>query len=285
MTRRALLLAALSVAPLGPFGLRAAAGPLRAAAGPLRAAAGPLRAPGLDDPGLPICRGGLRATLAAGAPAEAAEADYLEKLGLLEGHLLVGRRLLEANESRLAVPHFGHPIRELYTWLEPRLAAHRAPGFEAELEAMEAYAEGGGHGTGGRFAPAWASLQPKLAAAKAAVPPAMRDSPRFMLNHVAMMAYDVAGDYGESIERGRIVNIVEYHDSMGFLMYAAATAAAQRTRGGPAAPAWQEAEAVLEDLRKVAYPELLPSSRPATSVSGVRSRYDRIRAIAERVAA
>jgi hypothetical protein len=72
---------------------------------------------------------------------------------------------------------------------------------------------------------------------------------------------------------------------MGFLMYAAATAAAQRTRGGPAAPAWQEAEAVLEDLRKVAYPELLPSSRPATSVSGVRSRYDRIRAIAERVAA
>ena len=49
-----------------------------------------------------------------------------------------------------------------------------------------------------------------------------------MLEHVAMMVYDVASDYGESIERGRIVNIVEYHDSMGFLTYAAGVATAQR---------------------------------------------------------
>lgn len=266
MTRRSLLLAALSAAAFGP-----------ALAAPPRPAPA-----GLD---LPICRGGLRGATAVAAPGEAQEADYLEKLGLLEGHLLVGRRLLDANESRLAVPHFGHPIRELYTWLEPRIAARRAPGFERELEAMEAYAEGGGRGTGGAFAAAWEQLGPKLAAAKAAVPPALRDSPRFMLHHLAMMAYDVASDYGESIERGRIVNIVEYHDSMGFLMYAAATAAAQEGRGGAAAPAFAEAGAVLEDLRRVAYPELLPSSRPASSVSGVRARYDRIRAIAERVPA
>jgi hypothetical protein len=252
----------------------------------VRAFAGPVAAVPPGD--IPICRGGLRPVAdvpqrEATTPA-AREADYLEKLGLLEGHLLVGRRLLEAGQSRLAVPHFGHPIRELYTWLEPRLAAHRAPGFERELEIMENWAERGNTGTDGRFAEAWNALAPKLAAAKNAVPPALREDPRFMLEHVALMAYDVASDYGESIERGRIVNIVEYHDSMGFLMYAAATAAEGRARGRAAAE-WAEAEAVLDDLRSKVYPELLPYSRPSASVSSVRARYDRIRAIAARAQA
>ena len=257
----------------------------------VRALAGPVD-PALDPAlwgDLPICRGGLQRIADvpqrdASTPV-AREADYLEKLGLLEGHLMVGRRLLEAKQARLAVPHFGHPIRELYTFLEPRLAAHRAPGFERELEVMEDWAERGNTGTGGAFADAWTALAPKLAAAKASIAPGLRADPRFMLEHVALMAYDVASDYGESIERGRIVNIVEYHDSMGFLLYAQATAAEQRAQGGRAGAEWAEAETVLEELRSKVYPELLPSSRPPASVSSVRGRYDQIRAIAARAQA
>ena len=239
-------------------------------------------------PDAPICRGGLRRVAElqerdSSTPA-AVDADYLEKLGLLEGHLLIGRQLLEAGQSRLAVPHFGHPIRELYTWLEPRMERRRVAGFEAELQVMEAWAEGGNTGTGGRFDAAWQGLAPKLAAAKAAIAPALKASPRFMLGHVAMMVYDVASDYGESIERGRIVNVVEYHDSMGFLAYAANAAKAGRA-GGRAEAEWTEAEAILEDLRRIAYPELLPPGRVPASVSSVRSRSNRIQAIAERVQA
>jgi hypothetical protein len=237
---------------------------------------------------VPICRGGLRPIAEvpqrdASTP-EAADADFLEKMGLLEGHLIIGRKLLEAGQARLAVPHFGHPIRELYTWLEPRLAARHAPGFERELEVMEAWAEGGNTGTHGRFAEAWASLAPKLLAAKRAIDPGRLASARFMLGHVAMMVYDVASDYGESIERGRIVNVVEYHDSMGFLAYAAQTVAEQRATGRATAE-WTEAAEILEDLRKTAYPDLLPPSRVPTSVSSVRSRSDRIQAIAARAVA
>ena len=47
----------------------------------------------------------------------------------------------------------------------------------------------------------------------------------------------------------------------------------------------REAEAVLEDLRSKVYPDLLPASRPPASVSAVRARYDRIRAIAARAQA
>ena len=42
---------------------------------------------------------------------------------------------------------------------------------------------------------------------------------------------------------------------------------------------------VLEELRAKVYPDLLPYSRPASSVSAVRARYDRIRSIAARVQA
>ncbi len=237
---------------------------------------------------VPICRGGLRRIAdvpqrEAATPVEA-EAQYLEMLGILEGHLLVGRRLLEAGQSRLAVPHFGHPIRELYTWLEPRIAQRGTPQFEAELNVMEDWAEGGNAGIGGRFATAWTALQPKLAAARQAVPAQLRDSPRFMLEHVAMIVFDVSSDYGESVERGRIVNVVEYHDSMGYLMYATALAAQERGLGR-ATPQWVEAATLLEELRDKVYPELLPPSRPPMSISGVRSRYDRLRAIAGQVPA
>lgn len=233
------------------------------------------------DGEVPICRGGRRAV--AGESPDA-EADYLEKLGLLQGHLLVGYRLLEANQSRLAIPHFGHPIRELYTWLEPRLAARSAPQFERELEVMEDWAEGGNNGTGGRFAEAWRALQPKLAAARQAVPQPLRASPKFMLNHVAMIVFDVSSDYGESVERGRIVNIVEFHDSMGYLMYAADTAAAERA-AGRAPEAWAEVAGLIAELQEKVYPDLLPGSRPPMSISSVRSRYGRIREIADRTAA
>lgn len=264
MNRRSFLLAS-------PVALGSAGAAWRAIAAPPRAAI----------PDMPICRTRVATE---GNLSGDPDFDYLERLGLLEGHLLVGRRLLEANQSRLAVPHFGHPIRELYTWLEPRIARRGVPQFERELDAMEAFAEAGGTGTGGTFGPAWTSLQPKLTAAKNAVPASRRDSPRFMLEHVAMMVYDVSSDYGESIERGRIVNIVEYHDSMGFLMYSAAVAAEQEKRG-PSAAEWREAAAVIEELRAKVYPELLPSSRPPASISSVRGRYDQIRAIAARAIA
>ena len=117
------------------------------------------------------------------------------------------------------------------------------------------------------------------------IPVALRNNPRFMLEHVALMVIDVASDYGESIERGRIVNVVEYHDSSGFLSYAAQTAARERAKGGPAQSSWTEAAAAIEEIRARVYPELLPPSRLPASISWVRARSETIRGIAARVPA
>lgn len=40
--------------------------------------------------------------------------DFLFRLGMLEGHLIIGHDLLRARHNALALPHFGHPVRELY---------------------------------------------------------------------------------------------------------------------------------------------------------------------------
>ena len=267
-SRRALLTLALSAPALSAVG----------------AGASPTRPAMPDD--IPICRGGfIQRVDGLTARTADAEADFLEKLGLMEGHLMIGRRLMEGNETRLAIPHFGHPVRELYGWLEPRLAIRGVAQFERELDAMERLAARGVAGTGGEFATAWNIAMPRLRAAQNAVPASMRNDPRFMMEHVAMMVFDVASDYGESIERGRIVNIVEYHDSAGFLAYSAQTAATERAKGGAAQASWTDIAASIEEIRARVYPDLLPPSRLPASISWVRARSETIRGIANRTPA
>lgn len=55
------------------------------------------------------------------------DTDFLFRLGMLEGHLMVGHELLSADQTALALPHFGHPVRELYDDIGPYLDQHHFP--------------------------------------------------------------------------------------------------------------------------------------------------------------
>ena len=41
---------------------------------------------------------------------EAKDIDYITKLGLMKGHLLVAKELLDQNQPKQAQPHIGHPV-------------------------------------------------------------------------------------------------------------------------------------------------------------------------------
>lgn len=271
MRRRTLLLAA-------PAALMSAGSALALTAG--RGAT----IPAMDD--LPLCESRfIRAQYMQGREATAAgsvEADQelLEALGLLEGHMLIGQALMNAQETRLALPHFGHPVNELYTWLESRIAQRRAAPFEQELNALEAAAKAGA--TGEALARAFAPAIAKINALRGTIAPERAADPRFQLDHVATMIESVAGDYGESIERGRISNILEYHDSAGFLRYTIATAGA-RAKAAGAPPVWGKVLAELEAIRSAAYAELLPPARPPVSITSVRRRAETVRQLADQV--
>ena len=57
-------------------------------------------------------------------------------MGLIRGHLLVGDELVKAGLWVEALPHFHHPVEELYAWLSVRLRGQGARQFDGPLKAL-----------------------------------------------------------------------------------------------------------------------------------------------------
>ena len=201
--------------------------------------------------------------------------DIFEKLGLLEGHLIVGMALMDAGMAKDALPHFGHPVKEIYEYLEPVLKARHVPDFKADLIALEAKATATPRDP--RLAEAYAGVLRKVEALRATIPPQMMKSRAFVVRAIALMMKDAADDLGEAIEKGRIANIVEYHDALGFARYTAAMVQAKKAvLGSSAAPIATELRLVM-----AAFPSLNPPQRPARSMADLEAASERVKALAK----
>jgi hypothetical protein len=231
-----------------------------------------------------VCRGLQLADATQGTSetltGERADVDMMEKLGLLEGHLLIGRQLLQANMSADAQPHFGHPAEEIYTYLAAQIERRGAPAFRDELMALQAQAR---LGAADPFGLRYDAVMTKVEALRATVPAERRAAPAFVLGVVAQLVTDVASDYNESIERGRIANKIEYHDAMGFLTYV--TGYAERAGQGATGRAVRAFRATQAELRaaRAGFPALQPPARPAITVASLRGRAARIADLAKTV--
>jgi hypothetical protein len=195
-------------------------------------------------------------------------AELLFKLGLLEGHLMVGRELIDANQTQLALPHFGHPIRELYDDISGELARRGVTGFDGELIALEALAAG--KPTDPATSAQYQKVVGIIAAVRATVPAGLLDNERFMLGVLGEVATIASEDYSESIEGGRIEKPVEYHDSRGYLIYA--DRELRRLEGRPelhGSPSLTLARAKLTEMRAIVGP-LLPPEQPLKSVAAYK---------------
>ncbi|MCW3475981.1 hypothetical protein [Limobrevibacterium gyesilva] len=206
--------------------------------------------------------------LAAGQAPDAT--DFLFRLGMLEGHLIIGHDLLRAGQPALALPHFGHPVRELYDDLEPFIAANRIPPFEAQLIQLEAAVA---------KAPASPETEVLFQAmiatvhkARLTTPAALRDSIPEMIRICSDTVDAAAGEYGQALNRGRIDSMVEYHDSRGYLSYVAQEL--DRLQARAADPAGQglltKFRGVLAKAQWIVVP-LLPGSTPRASVAQYRA--------------
>ncbi len=196
-------------------------------------------------------------------------AELLFKLGLLEGHLMVGRELIDAKQTQLALPHFGHPIRELYDDISGELTRRGVTGFDGELIALEALAAG--KPTDPATTAQYNKVIGVIAALRATVPAGLLDNERFMLGVLGEVATISAEDYSESIEGNRIEKPVEYHDSRGYLAYA--DRELRRLEGRPALrgdPGLSLARAKLTEMRAVTG-SLLPPERPVLSVAAYKA--------------
>ena len=144
-------------------------------------------------------------------------AEFLFKLGLLEGHLRVGQQLIAAGYPDLALPHYGHPVRELYDDVRPELERRGLSQFDGELIGLEALAAG--QPKSKAMVAAQERVMLILASLRATVPAPLLDDQRFMLGVLAEVSVVASEDYSQSIEGNAITKPVEYHDSHGYLLY------------------------------------------------------------------
>lgn len=208
----------------------------------------------------------LVATPARAAPPD--PVDFLFRIGMMEGHLMIGRELLDANQPSLALPHYGHPVRELYDDIAPWLEANHVARFDTALVRLEAAA------ATAPAAPATRALHDEviaaLHAARATAPAALRESIPAMIRICADTVDAAAGEYGQAVNRGRIDSPVEYHDSRGYLAYVETQLTAMRPVTPEQTALVSGFSAVLAKARWIVAP-LLPPDPPRASVTQYRA--------------
>ncbi|MEP0811055.1 helix-hairpin-helix domain-containing protein [Trichocoleus sp. ST-U2] len=149
---------------------------------------------------------------------EAKDVDYMTKLGLMKGHLLVARELLDQQKPDQAEPHIGHPVEEIYVDVEDQLKERNVKEFKTTLISLQDLI---------KSKPKDASVKTSFAqsteavdAAIQALPETQRQSPKFVLQTINGLLDAANAEYGASIANGKISAAIEYQDSRGFVNYA-----------------------------------------------------------------
>lgn len=134
-------------------------------------------------------------------------------LGLIRGHLSVGRELYQAGRGGDAVPHFLHPAEEIYDGARPVLDTRKV-GFEADLDALVRLARA--KAPTADIAKALDKVEQSISKAEATIPAADRTKPAFLTPVIATLLRTAASEYTAAVEDGVITSPIEYQDGRGF---------------------------------------------------------------------
>lgn len=133
---------------------------------------------------------------------------------LIRGHLLVGDELVKVGLWDEALPHFHHPVEELYAWIGPRLKGQGVRQFDGQLKALAQTVQA-------KNAAAYANA---LKVTRQRMEEAENGMRKFATPLVATRIAAVvaalntaANEYKEAVEDGKIAKPVEYQDSRGFV--------------------------------------------------------------------
>jgi DNA uptake protein ComE-like DNA-binding protein len=149
---------------------------------------------------------------------EAKDIDYLTKLGLMKGHMLVARQLLELNLPEKAEPHLGHPVEEIYVDIEEQLPERGVEEFSQVLTRVQELVRSKPNDP--QVKPAYDEAMVAIDQAIAALPAEQLQSPSFVLQVINEMLETAVAEYTAAISDGKFTAEIEYQDSRGFVEYA-----------------------------------------------------------------
>ncbi len=149
---------------------------------------------------------------------KAKDIDYMVKLGLMEGHLLVAKELLDLQKLDQAEPHIGHPVEEIYADVEDQLEERGVAEFKTTLGKLQDLVKAGK--VVPEIATEFATSRAAIEGAIKKLPASEFQDPKFILPVINGLLDTANSEYGAAIADGKIREIVEYQDSRGFVIYA-----------------------------------------------------------------
>jgi len=138
----------------------------------------------------------------------AKDIDYMTKLGLMKGHLIVAGELLALQKPEQAEPHIGHPVEEIYVDVEDQLPERGVKEFKSTLINLH------------RVQPSFKAAVQAVDSAIEGLPVAERQSDGFLLQVINGLLDTAGTEYTAAIADGKISQVIEYQDSRGFVIYA-----------------------------------------------------------------
>jgi hypothetical protein len=209
---------------------------------------------------------GGEAYLTDGGPTDT-RVRFFRDIELTRGHLLVGQQLIDLDLWDEALPHFLHPVEELYGLMEKYIKLHNMQPFGRELQALAQTVKAKRKGA---YAQALRPVEQRLEAALGVAKKFMRPEQKFAIQSSIEVLRTAQSEYETSMEKGVFVKPVEYQDSRGFVWRAermietAAPAAPQ-----PIDPEQLAKVRVAFAKLKTAWPTPLPPPKPVLDVSQV----------------
>ena len=148
----------------------------------------------------------------------AKDVDYMTKLGLMKGHLLVAKELLDLQKSDQAIPHIGHPVEEIYVDVEDQLNERNVKEFKTTLISLQDFVKS--QPKNPKVASNFAGSMQAVDGAITAIPSTELQSPQFVLRVINGLLDSANSEYGAAIANGKVAAVIEYQDSRGFVTYA-----------------------------------------------------------------
>jgi hypothetical protein len=210
---------------------------------------------------------------------EAKDVDYVLKLGLMKGHMMVAKELLDLGKPDQAEPHIGHPVEEIYVDIEDQLKERNVADFKASLVNVQDLVKSKPDSP--ELAPAFDSAVTAIDGAIAALNSDQLKTPSFSLQVINGLLETALAEYTAAIADGKISQPIEYQDSRGFIAYARETllpGIAPNLKPDIAADLKQK----LTDL-SAAWPSPIPPAAPVLSPEQVATTVKSIEKLAQTV--
>jgi DNA uptake protein ComE-like DNA-binding protein len=149
---------------------------------------------------------------------EAKDIDYMLKLGLMKGHMLVAKELIDLKQPKQAEPHIGHPVEEIYADVEEQLKERNVKEFKGTLIKLQDLVKSKPNDPS--VATTFSEAVVAIDSAIAVLPETQRQSPKFALQVINGLLDTAGTEYTAAIADNKVKEIIEYQDSRGFVIYA-----------------------------------------------------------------